>query len=565
MLKQLCLVWAAFILGNLALAQTGNLIRNGNFERYSSGGISDWTTSCSQPIRLTTASPKFDRTSLEITDIDTARSCSATSTSFAVLAGKSYVVDGWVKQNDLNGVISTPSFYLLWFNSTGGEISRVSSPISTTEGVWGRFSKAMTAPSGAVSAKLLLYSNTSASQVVLFDGIHVAIARVTPTNEVNRYVAPAAAGTGSGTSSSNPAKFNSSTFWAGVKSQLSSTPVQVIFLAGKYTIKSSAETLLLSQIGHATNGLTLRGTDPYSVRLVSSSAATAYFDRLMLLDGSQNITIANLHFRTESAFDIGYGLLITNDSMNIRLENISSVDTIKVSYGIVGFHYGTNGVSLKGSEFLRVGYDGHQHFMYNFREVSNITVDNSVFEDSTGAFLRCRDLCSSFRITNSAFRATGTWGSSDETRYPHFIELAVFNDVLYQKPANQSQQEWFWSGFTATGNSFRYAAPRGERAKPFSIHHSGFKPWDGTKFRNHLISSSEASTLLYGSLSSRRALIQSKFGLNVATQFVVHSNTYENAIYVFELESRASYGAAAYYPAADSAGSGMYDISNLFQ
>lgn len=554
----------ALLSGTQSWAQTGNLIRNANFERQSNKAITDWTSSCSVPVRLTTTTAKFDRTSLEIVDERTDRACVAYSRPFEVAPGKTYSIEGWARHADLNATNSSPSYYVKFYNSSGTEIGTSSAAVSGNSGVWTKFSRTVTAPAYSVSAKLLLYSNIAASQIVQFDGIYVAQARTAPAGEVIRYVAPAAIGRGDGTSAGNAAKFNNSSFWSGVQSLLSSKPVQVSFRAGQYVISAPTDALTLTRIGHQTNRLSIAGADANSVRIISGSASSASLPHLIRVDNSQNITFSNIHLRTLSAFDVGYLFLITNNSTNIRLENLTSVDTMRVGYGVLGFHQGSNAINLVGSEFLRVGYDGHQHFLYNFRDVSDITIANSVFEDSTGAYIRCRDQCSDFNVLESSFRATGAWGSANEFRYAHFIELAVFNDVLYSGRSSQSQQEWFLSGFTAIGNSFEYAAALGVRAKPFSIHHSGFNPWDGTQFRDHLFSSTDASVLTSGTASAKRQLILSKFKLNMATQFEIHSNTYSNMTYKFELESQASYGASSYYPIADHVGSGTYDISDLF-
>jgi hypothetical protein len=553
-----------FLTSLFCFAQSGNLVENPNFERTSTNSISGWTTSCAQPVRLTQNYAKFDRSSLEIVDDRNDRSCSAYSKAFSVVGGKSYDVEGWARHIDLNGISSTPSFFLKYYGASGSEVGSVSGSTGTQKGVWQRFARTFIAPANAVTAKLLLYSNQASSQTVQFDGVSVSLSQYRPSNEVVLYVAPTARGSGSGNSASNSALYNSSSFWSSVNSKLSSYPVRVIFAAGKYTMNTAAHALSLNSVGHAKNRLKISGEDAYSTQFVSGAAGDQGLSFLFRLNGSRNISIANIHFRTESKYDLGYALLITSGSSDISLENISSVNTEKISYGILGFHKGSSRIDLVGSEFLRVGYDGHQHFIYMFRDVSDINIINNVFEDSTGSYIRCRDTCDSINISQSEFKATGLWGKSNDYKYPHFIEFAVFNDVLYSSSDDQSQQEWFLSGFSATENVFDYAAALGSRAKPFSIYHGGFNPFDGVRFRSHLLSSSDASKLVSGSTSTKRSLLLSKFGLDVNSDFLIHSNQYRNIIYLFELESQALYGADQYYAPSVYAGSGVFNISNLF-
>ncbi len=542
-------------------AATGNLVRNGNFERASPSGVTDWAASCARPVALS-GDAKFDSHSLAMNDEQTNAACAAYSTPFAVTAGSSYLIEAWAKWSLVVPGSANPAVYVYWYDAANVELKHQSVSFAGTGASWSKLSVKLTAPTGSVSAKVMLYSFSASAIRATFDGVAATLARAAPPGEVVRYVAPSARGSGSGQTPADAAKYNSASLWSSVQTQLASTPVRVVWLAGEYSFASSSDALTLKAKGHAVNTLSLVGEDLGSVRLVASAAATAPISRMLVIDASQNIDVENLHLRSKSAFNVDYVVLVTNSSKNIHFANISSVDTKNITYGVLGMHYGTNNASVVGSEFLRVGYDLHQHFVYAFRNVSALTFSNNVFEDSTGAYLRCRDTCSGIAILNSDFRATGTWGSSDAS---HFIEWAVFNDKVYTptKP-NPGEQEYFLGGFTAVGNRFDYFSAQAARAIPFSIFAGGYKPFDGTQYREHLLSAADANVLLQGSVSSRRSLVLSKYKLDTTKHFTLSANTYRNARIVFELESRADYGAAAYYPPADSAGCGSYDISALF-
>ncbi|MEZ0392239.1 MAG: hypothetical protein ACAH59_08495 [Pseudobdellovibrionaceae bacterium] len=558
MVWSLSVVLSSFFSLTVAQAQTGNLIRNGNFERAAqSTGIQNWSPNCPHAPVLTSAYRKFDKRSLVIDDPEASRACAVYSQTVAVEAGKSYVIDAWARWTLYSGTSGSPGVFVVWY-AKGVEIKRISYVVPGAVGVWNQLRKFVVAPAGATTAQVLLYSGLKSSARVQFDGIYFGKLNAIQGGQVTRYVSYTGYGAGNGLTRVNAAKYNNPTFWNSVKTQLRSTPVRVVFVKGRYTISKESEALIVSRLGDASRRLVLTGEDANSVQFVAGSAMTTKVSSLVRFDFLQNAEISNIHFRSVSKIDVGYFLQL-RDSKKVSLENITGLDLVKMAYGVIGIHHNSSDIKLSGSEFLRTGYDGHQHFIYAFRNVSNVVVNNSVFEDSTGAYIRCRDRCSNFRIQSSDFYSSYTWGPSGY-RNSHFIEWAAFNDDLYRSVADASAQEFFASnGFSALSNRFTYKVKAG-RAIPFSIVHTGYKPYDGTQYRNHLLTASHKSTLLNGTPTTMRSLILSKFKIDMGS-FAVRSNTFKNNLYHFELQSEASYGAKDYYPSSETAGSGSYDIS----
>ena len=109
---------------------------------------------------------------------------------------------------------------------------------------------------------------------------------VIDTNTVNYWAAPAAAGTGDGSSPANAAHYLNSTVWSGIQSQLQSANVNVNLLDGNY----SAGTVNLDDMGDPLYRLTLQAVNRYGP-VFSTTGNT-----IVALLGSQNIKFYGISF-----------------------------------------------------------------------------------------------------------------------------------------------------------------------------------------------------------------------------------------------------------------------------
>lgn len=539
---------------NYELHNSGNLVRNGSFERFSLDGIPvNWTSKCKVPVSNVRNVGIRDKSSALLNDNSAGNACGLMSDFFPVEAGKTYRIEASARWDSLDA----PQVYI-YFYKNQTKLSSKAYRINKGANTWSPLSTSISAPSGANRAQVYLYSPIARTGKTYFDGIAFYEKTALP-KELILYAGPVATGSGSGTSTKNWAKYNDPTFWNKVKTYVSSRHVKVILKAGTYSIASTADRFLLKKIGHPIYRLTIEGQAAFGTTFLFPSSATVDPGVLISLDTVQNTLIRHIHFRSQAKVELGYLMTILR-SKNISLSGITAINLPLVKYGVFGPHQGTTNLIIREAEMIKLGYDSHQHFIYANRNIQNLHLTNSILEDSTGSFFRCRDVCDDLKISDSDFYATGTWGNHDNYRSAHFFELAVFNDQLWNGK-NASQQEWFGGGVTASNNTFRYELKSGN-AIPFSIVHTGYNPWDGDSYREHLINAKERDVLLNDHVTSRRNLIFSKYKLDLRKKFTVLSNRFSGHKFLFELQSGVAYGADKYYAPSEYAGSGTYDISS---
>lgn len=539
---------------NYEMHNSGNLVRNGNFERYSKTGIpANWTSYCNNPVKSVRDFGRRDKSSALLIDNRTDRACGLKSDTFPVEQNKYYRLEAdatWESDK-------LPLIYVYFYKGTTRLNSKVYS-ILRGKRKWSRIATNVLAPPGADRAQVYLYSSTASTMKAYFDGIAFYEQTSLP-QQIVFYAGPVATGSGKGGSQRNRARYNDVNFWKRVQGQLASRPVKVILKIGVYPIATSADKFILKGLGNPFHRLTIEGQSAYGTIFMFPKSATKDPGVLVTMERVTNTVLRHIHFRSQASVELGYLMNIVR-SENITLAGLTAIDLPLVKFGVLGPHQGTKNIMIREVEMLRLGYDIHQHFIYAFRKIQNLHLKNSVLEDSTGAYFRCRDVCHDLKISDSEFYATGTWGNIDVFRFPHFFELAVFNDQLWDGK-NRTQQEWFGKGVTAINNKFHYEKKAGN-AIPFSIVHQGYKPWDGSKFRDHLLDSQDRDLLLNGHVTYRRNMINKKFGINVRSYFTVLNNSFSGELYLLELQSAASYDAKNYYAPAEYAGSGSYDISS---
>ncbi len=532
---------------------SGNLVRNGSFERSSTNGIPvNWTSNCLKPVSTVRSIGLRDKSSAYLVDDKDDRACGLMSDMFSVESGKNYRLEV-----DARWDIQESPLVYVYFYKNQVKLGSRSFAIPKGSRLWSRLLKDVQVPVGTDRAQVYLYSPVSRRMKVYFDGV-AFYQRPGLQNEVIMYAAPVSSGNGTGLSSKNWALYNDVKFWSVVRTKLAAGPVRVVLKPGNYSIATPAGKLSLKGIGHISNRLTIEGQAAFGTVFLFPGTSISDPGALITLDGVRNTVIRHIHFRSQSNVDIGY-LMTVARSENITLAGITALNLPRVKYGVIGPSNGTKNILIRETEMVKLGYDIHQHFIYAFRNIQNLHLNNSVLEDSTGAYFRCRDVCRDLKITDSEFLATGTWGSNDIYKSPHFVELAVFNDQLWDG-YNKGQQEWFGCGVFATNNSFQYRFRAGN-AIPFSIVHTGYRPWDGYMFRDHLLTSADRELLLNGHVTYRRNMMKSKFGLDLRNGFSVLNNSFSGHLFLFELQSTTGYGSENYYAPSEYAGEGTYDIS----
>ncbi|MGV3504756.1 MAG: right-handed parallel beta-helix repeat-containing protein [Adhaeribacter sp.] len=352
---------------------------------------------------------------------------------------------------------------------------------------------------------------------------------------VDKYVAPEAMGSASGSSRDAAADFLDQKFWQQVQTLLQQEDVTVHFLPGNYVRAFTTRPLLLSDLGHDKHVLVLEGEASKTI----FTAPTGHADKavLMELKNARNVVVRNLSFTGNGR--LGYAFRITSTegkgSQNILVENCSWQDMRGIIYGATGCHKpGTNGVTFRNCVFKRIGIDSHSHHMYNAHGARNIVVQDSHFEDCTGDYVRFRDNCDFITVKNSTFLR-----NQEFPEYP-FISMPLFNNV-------EPGDEQFASNFTLSGNTFSNAK------YAIAFHHYGFTH-PGFNF---LLSAEQGQLLQNGSPQEKKKILKQSFGIDAA-KVSISKNTYHN------VKTKVGMGTFARYGAKSKGFEGWGDISPLF-
>lgn len=311
-----------------------------------------------------------------------------------------------------------------------------------------------------------------------------------------------------------------STFWSNVQTALQSGPVDVIFAEGTYTRTS---TLTLTNIGHSTNRLNLKTAAAGDYAVFNGSIA-----KLIGLTNCRNIYILRFKFTGNVT---GYAMTISQ-SNDIHVAYSEFVDLPQVYYGALGVNTDSDNIFVKYNKFLRVGVGTTAHMVYGAYHVTRLKIVQNTFTDCSGSFVRFRgDVTTQGVVYDNTFKSNGTYNGGAN---PIFIEVPVFNDV---NPGD----ERFGTRFMITKNTFTYSTS-GSQSTRYALvfHHSGYNPPD----RTHLISASTASTLGSGTVTQRRSIMSSHFGLNGA-EIRYGGNTITNVQNNVSYRCQGGYGAVA--------------------
>ena len=368
------------------------------------------------------------------------------------------------------------------------------------------------------------------------------------------FVAPQQIGGGSGLSLATAADFRSVDFWSKVREIVQQRPVSVNFIDGSYIVSSDEKnrmpTLLLADLGHPHHPLTLQGVSKSGVvfrRLPTDSLEGETGPGFLVISHSQNLVLRNLHFTAEQP--ITYATSFAN-VQQMLFEGCSWTDLPRVKLGATGTsESSTDHVTYANCVFKRVGTGGGAHMSYNAYGPKHVNFINCHFEDCSGDYVRYRAGADFGVVLGCTFKSTGKWRGVNMP----FITVPQANDDDPLKKGSAGGYEYFGSHFLVANNTFEYAneTAKGERIA-LLFHHSGFDP----PGRSHLLTSEQGQLLANGSVTARRALMLSNFGIDAN-----HVHFFNNRF--VGVDKKVAYRSYAAYGAKSKGWKGVADITEL--
>lgn len=144
-------------------------IRNNGFEEPVVGGvIPGWSqTFGNGGIAVSTTKAKTGTNSLKITDSSTTSAYGLETQKMSIVAGESYKATAYVNISGGNAEL-----YLRYYNSAGTLVGNFNTAV-TTQNVWTLAAVVGTAPTGAATASLLLYSSSANTTTTYFDDVDI--------------------------------------------------------------------------------------------------------------------------------------------------------------------------------------------------------------------------------------------------------------------------------------------------------------------------------------------------------------------------------------------------------
>jgi hypothetical protein len=350
---------------------------------------------------------------------------------------------------------------------------------------------------------------------------------------VNYWVAPAALGSGSGTSSANAAGYLNSTFWSGIQTQLQSVNVNVNLADGNY----SAGTLTLTDMGHPLNRLVIQPVDFYGAAL-STTGST-----IINMIGSQNIEFRGLVFNGScSSWGVDCQPDYLKPCRNVEFSWCHFLNLTNAYYGAIGLVNGARDITVDNCAFTNITSGDHAHMIYASHDIVDVVVSNCVFQDCEADFVRFRDDSDYCSVTGCTFIST-----MSATAFP-FITSPLFNDT---DPG--PGDEFFGSHLQISGNSFTYNAAAGTRAA-LEFSDSGYNP----QSYDCALTPAQASSLNRASAAFEQSFLLTNMGI-AATNIKMSGNTY-NANVTYHTAYNYTYASSA-TNAPQNGWQGSIDIS----
>jgi hypothetical protein len=349
------------------------------------------------------------------------------------------------------------------------------------------------------------------------------------------WAAPAAAGTGDGSSQANAAAYLNSSFWNTVQSQLQSGDVNVNLLNGNY----NSGTLSLTDRGHPLHRLTLQAVNLYGPIFGTTS------NTIINIVGSQNIKFSGILFNGPcSSWGIDCQPDYLKPCRNLQFSWCQFQNLTNAYYGAIGLINGVREITVDNCTFTNITSGSHAHMIYASHNIVGVIVTNCVFQDCQADYVRFRDDSEYCIVDHCTFVSTAS-----ATAFP-FITSPLYNDA---DPG--PGDEFFGTYFQITSNSFNYNVSAGTRAA-LQFSDSGYDP----QSYDCALTSSQASQLSGGSTTFKQSFLQTNMGI-IPSGMKMFGNSFN---------SRVTYHAAYTYSYSSSATNapqngwqGNIDISNV--
>ncbi|HTV39737.1 MAG TPA: hypothetical protein VMF08_04120 [Candidatus Sulfotelmatobacter sp.] len=337
--------------------------------------------------------------------------------------------------------------------------------------------------------------------------LSVGLAPAVTNAPVNYWAAPAALGTGDGSSSNNAVSYLNPTFWSGLQSQLQSSNVIVNFVSGNY----NAGTLSMTNMGNPLHSLTLAAVTPYGA-VFSPSA------NILTLYGCQNYILNGLVFNGPTPYWGVYCLPnYLNPTRNICINNCRFLNLTNAEYAAIGLLNGDRSIQVLNCTFTNITNGAHEHMIYAPHDIEDVVVSNCVFQDCLADYVRFRDDSDYCVVEDSTFIST-----MSSSAWP-FVSAELYNETN----SDSAGDEFFGTYFQVSSNTFIYKATGG--SGPYSgLHFSdtGYSPY--TYYCD--LTSAQASQLSSGSTSYQQSFLQTNMGI-IGSDIKMFGNTYSGATY----------------------------------
>ncbi|HTB84238.1 MAG TPA: hypothetical protein VK742_11335 [Candidatus Sulfotelmatobacter sp.] len=318
------------------------------------------------------------------------------------------------------------------------------------------------------------------------------------------WAAPAATGTGDGSTSANAAGYQNASFWNTVQSQLQNSNVTVNFLSGNY----SANTMGFTNVGNPLHQLILTAVTPQGAVFNPSANPTIQFV------GSQNIELNGFYFTGPVSYWAVYCIPnFLNPCRNIEINNCWFCNLTNAYYAAIGLLNGTRSVQVYNCNFTNIPFGDHAHMIYAPHDIEDVVVSNCIMQDCvSGDYIKFRDDSEYGVVKNCTFISTEA-----SSAWP-FVSQDLYNETN----SDSAGDEFFGTYFQISSNKFNYQASGG--AGVYSSMHFFNDSWSPQSFYCDL-TSSQASALGSGSTSYQQSYLQTNMGI-LAASVKMFGNTY---------------------------------------
>ena len=338
------------------------------------------------------------------------------------------------------------------------------------------------------------------------------------TSQSTYWVAPAAQGTGDGSSAANAAAYLSTALWQKVQDGLNANNTTVWMINGTY----DSGTLKLNFMGDPMHKLIIQAVTDYQV-IMSVNPGTSY---IIDLKGTHNFFVRGLVFTGPcSSFAVACWSDGKKTARHLQFVNCKFKDITKAKFGAL-YLCKADHIILQGCSFSNVGINGGSHMIYSDQNCRNLSIINSDFTDCKGDYVRFRNETGYIKVDSCKFNSTNIDYNQE------FILVPLFNDV---NPGD----EFFATDYQFTNNTFTYnVAGRRRHAIQFRCDGYNVPTFDGL---DYIVADKDSAILNNGTASQKAAILGSKMGLD-NSKIKIYGNKYFNVDYEVVYWHHPNYG-----------------------